>query len=375
MKISKTATVVGALATVAAVTLAMSTTTTVAGVASPARAAGTRPADARAQVVPAYPRLAAATTVDPARDSFIDMLEHAQPVRYGMTDSLGRTMDSAKVIQADSDSAYYAVYSPRSKSVVLAYAPNLYSAWTPLVTLDGDNASQPYLKEQSDHSFVLADEFVYGSAPGKYGTSPGDSSGIEVRHYASLATLRDGEWDNAYLIHVSLSGCHEGTPDIHSIDPANIQIGFHYNSGCLTDQLDQEAFGTLTGFDVPNSTPDWMPTADTAKDSGLNKAGYPGKHGARDDFAWHGHRYSLTEAQNTSETDIYQNWRLALYDYSDRTAHPIELKIPPTCAAVPRVTQATDNVDGKPVLVITSFVYGECSPGDAGEMMHILPAQ
>lgn len=312
---------------------------------------------------------ATTTSGDPTRDSLISRLQNPQTTRFGMTDSLGRTMDSAKIVQAGS--TYYAVYSPHSQSVVLASASSLYGTWTPLATLDDDNASQPYLAAQSNGTYILADEYAH----------PGVST-VNFKHYVSLTALRSGTSDHSYDTYLSLSGCHEGTPDIHSTDPTTIQVGFHYNAGCLSDQRDQEAYGTLTRFPTTDGTdPTWTETADTVKDNALDNAvtpwspgGYPGKHGARDDFVWQGHRYSLTEAQNSADTGGYANWRLALYDYGNDTAYPVVLSSSvPTCAAVPRVAPLTDT-DGQSVLIVTAFIYGECTSTEGGEMTYIVPA-
>jgi hypothetical protein len=341
--------------------------------AGTARSTAIRVADAAADGTTAS---AAATTGNANRDSLITALQSAQPVRYSMTDASGRSMDTAKIIQAGG--TYYAVYSPGSQSVVLASSPTLYGTWTPLVTLDDNNASQPYLAQMSDGSFVLADEYV---------TDIVSDSAVNFKHYASLSTLSAGQSDYSYQTSLSLSGCHEGTPDIHSTDLASIQVGFHYNSSCLGSQLDREAFGTLTGFTSPTSVPSWTATSDTVRDAALNNAatpwtnpsGYPGKHGGRDDLLWRGNRYSLGEAQNSAETSLYTNWRWTLYDYSNDTAYPVVPRIPSSCVANPKVSQVTDTTDGSPVLVVTSFIFGGsagcAAANEGGEFMEVVPAQ
>jgi hypothetical protein len=311
------------------------------------------------------------TTGDADRDSLIVALQSAVPSRIAMTDALGRSMDTAKILQINQ--VYYTVYSPGSQSVVLASAATLYSTWTPVVTLDGSAASQPYLAQMSD-GFVLADE---------YATDP-STSALKFKHYPSLAALRAGQADREYQTRISLLGelntrCHEGTPDIHSTDSNNIHVGLHYNAGCLSNQLDQQAFGTLTSFSS------WTATKDTARDAALNGAqtpwtdptsGYPGKHGGRDDVTWRGKRYSVGEAQRTGETSLYTNWRWSLYDYGNRTAYPIAMAAPSWCAGNPKITRLTDSTTGTLVLVVTGFTFGECAqPNQSGEFLTILQAQ
>ncbi|MBV9450407.1 MAG: fibronectin type III domain-containing protein [Streptosporangiaceae bacterium] len=317
---------------------------------------------------------ATTTTGNTATDSLITSLQSAQPIslRFGMTDANGQSMDTAKIIQANG--TYYAVYSPHSKSVILASAPTLYSTWTPLVTLDDNNASQPYLAQQGN-GFVLADEYVNGG-----------QSSVKFIHYASPAELEHGQSDNTYQTQLSLFGplgvqCHEGTPDIHSTDPNNIQVGLHYDSTCddlpgqANNQLDREAFGTLTNFSS------WTTSADTARDAALTSAGFPGKHGGRDDISWMGARYSIGEAKNAVDnSDVFTSWRLTLYDYSNHTAYPVVLGIQSSCVANPKATRLTDNTDGTTVLVVTAFIFSEskpgcAAPGENGEVMYVIPAQ
>lgn len=148
---------------------------------------------------------------DLARNSLIAALESPAQVTYQLTDAQGNTMDTAKIIQVGS--RYYAVYSPGSKSILLATAADVRGPWNPVVTLDDDNASQPYLAQQADGSFILADEYIF-TAPGE----PGKSA-VNFKHYASLDDLLVGHADKHYLTQLSLPGtagkmCNEGTPHL-----------------------------------------------------------------------------------------------------------------------------------------------------------------
>jgi len=175
------------------------------------------------------------------------------PVK-SLHDDAGNTMDTAKVIQVAADS-YLAVYT--TKSVVkLASSTNLVN-WHYIVDLD-PNASQPYLAEGPNGTFVLADEELDLA-----GQSP---SHLGFLRYASLAALRRASRDNFYdpphflatLGHRFFSPCNEGTPDIHGITATGtVSFGFHYYSGSLSDCLqqtgvDREAYGTLRDFNAGN---------------------------------------------------------------------------------------------------------------------------
>jgi hypothetical protein len=87
--------------------------------------------------------------------------------------------------------------------------------------------------------------------------------------------------------------------------------------------------------------------------------------------------FSLNEAQDTSDTTLYSNWRLALYDYTNGNAYRLTLNMPPYCAANPRATTVIDSTTMSMALVVTAWVPSECTNGgsDAGEMMLAIPAQ
>jgi hypothetical protein len=319
--------------------------------------------------------------------SLITALQSAQPARYAMKDTNGTSpMDTAKIIRGE-DGAYYAVYSPNSHTVLLATSPDLTSTsrWVNLATLDDTNASQPYLAWQADGSYVLADEY----------NSNFTKSTVKFIHYPSLNALRTGSSDRSFLTDLSFGssflgfGCREGTPDIHSTDPNNIQVGFHWNSTCDFSQLgganhllDREAYGTLTGFGSPGATPSWTATMDTARDAALTNAGWPGKHGGRDDVIWSGTRLSLGEAKYAVDDDnVFTSWRLTVYDYANQKAYPLTLNLPykapfTPCVGNPKASAMTDSRSGASVLVVTAFFFSECAPsGKNGELMYVIPAQ
>lgn len=166
---------------------------------------------------------------------------------------------------------------------------------------------------------------------------------------------------------------------IYSTDPNEVKVGLHYNSDCDLRQLDRQALGTLTNFNT------WTATKNQIRDDALENAntpwtdpkGYPGKHGGRDDVSWLGHRYSLGEAQNSTDTPSFANWRWALYDYDNATAYPVFPKTAYPCVANPKLTRVTD-ATGRPELVVTGFLFGApagCAPPEiAGEFSYVVPA-
>jgi hypothetical protein len=286
-----------------------------------------------------------------------------------LRDNLGQSMDTAKILQVGS-SHYIAVYTVNFV-VKLAESHDLVN-WYYSTDLD-PNASQPYLAEASGGSFVLADEAQ---------DSPGSAtSRLHFMRYANLQDLFSAAPDGGFTPPYNLgrlgdrffSFCNEGTPDIHglSADGWSMGVGFHYLSNCLNG-LDQEAFGTLTGFNSMTAT------QDTVRDTAYDNAGYPGKHGGRDDITWHGWRFSLQEAQNSdADYSLYTTWRFGLYDYSNRQAYPapiVSSSFSPSCHGNPKVTELTDP-NGHLVLLVTAFVFSECAPGQGGELLYTVPAQ
>lgn len=304
-----------------------------------------------------------------ARDDLIAALEATQPTALAMTDTDGQIMDTAKIIQYRG--VYYAVYSPHSQTVVLASSPSLYGSWTPVTTLDDASASQPTLAAMSDNGFVLADEYVYDDTLGH--------SAVKFLHYPSLAALTSANPDKEFLTQHAFSRCNEGTVDIRNTDSNNMLVGFHYNSTCDAlgndYELDRAAYATVTGFTS------WAPVVDTARNTALDNANFPGKHGGRDDIAWRGTRYSIGEAKNAVDnTNVFTSWRMTLYDYNNQTAYPVTLKLPyksasTPCVGNPRASSMTDSTTGNPVLVVTAFFFSECSAsGVNGELMLVIPA-
>ena len=268
-----------------------------------------------------------------------------------LTDNLGHTMDTAKIIRGGPNS-YLAVYTAGS-TVDLASSIDLIH-WTFVTNLD-PVASQPYLFEEANGSFLLADERW---------DNAGDSgsSHVAILHYPNLPALESEQpdWLREPPLNQLLSGdrffshCNEGTPNIYntSLDGSTIYFRFHWLADCGSG-LDREAYGTLS---VPGP---WTVSEDTTRDMAVTNAGYPGKHGERDDITWHGWQFSLQEVQQDSNLGGYANWRFVLYDYADHQvfAAPVTSSVKSACHGNPRITLLTDP-GGALDLLITGYIFG-----------------
>lgn len=290
-----------------------------------------------------------------------DLLAHLKAVPanaiYGLADSTGTGMDTVKVIQAGPGD-YLAVSHHlvgSQFSVRLATSTDLRT-FTFRATLD-QNASQPYIAALSDGSLVVADE-------------KGDATGSHVRflHYASESALLAGAADRTFDTSRTLSTCNEGTPDIESATPSRLVVGFHFFSSC---HVDREAQGILTSFSSWSSV-----AAQTAEDTAIVNAGFPGKHGGRDAVYWEGYPFRIVEAQDDTNLSGFANWRLVLFDETTGTAFPAPVATAhgSTAFANPKLT-LLDDPAGNRVLLVTTFIFSEgAASGEAGELLYTVPA-
>jgi hypothetical protein len=292
-----------------------------------------------------------------------------------LRDDQGNYLDTAQFIQIGR-SSYLAVYTSNN-GINLATSADLVN-WTHKANLDA-SASQPYLTQESNGTFLLADE--------KFDI-PNATEGMShlyFLHYASLADLYNGQWDGIYFLRSLrfFSSCNEGTPNIDPVTTSStISFRFHWNANCSVGH-DQEAYGTLSNFPGTGSTqPTATATEDTTRDSVVGAAGYPGKHGGRDDIVWHGFPFSIQEAQIDKNFSLFTNWRYVLYDYTSHKAYPVttaRLPITPAsalCHGNPKFTPLVDP-NGSPVLLVTGYVFGAstgCVTSGGREMVYTVPA-
>ena len=340
-------------------------------------------------------------------DARNDLLKHlaATPlaVRSSLHDAAGNTMDTAKVIQTNPGN-YLAVYAT-GNVIKLATSTDLVN-WRYVTDVD-TAATQPYIAQGPSGSYMVADE--------KYDTNgvTSGSSHLYFIHYPKLSALLAGQsdWIAIPPLNRSFGGdrfyslCNEGTPDIHGIDPVGqrgfvvVDFGFHYNSHCGAPGPDREGYGAFQVTSLASSTSQatarWSATRDTARDDAVADLGYTGSRGGRDDITWHNWRFSIQEAQCGSQITAgcaagdaaypYTRWRYILYDYSDQRAYPVAVPASvetvngaaAKCHGNPKM-DALNNPDGRPVLVVTGFIFGPpggCVPSGtiAGEFLYIVP--
>ena len=340
-------------------------------------------------------------------DARNDLLKHlaARPlaVRNSLHDSAGDTMDTAKIIQA-SPGNYLAVYAT-GNVIKLATSTDLVN-WLYVTDVD-PSATQPYIAQGPNGSYIVADE--------KYDTNgvTSGSSHLYFIHYAKLSALLAGrsDWIASPPSNPSLGGdrfyslCNEGTPDFHGIRPVGqrgyvvVNFGFHYNSHCGAPGPDREGYGTFQVTSLASSTgratANWSASRDTARDDAVADIGFTGSRGGRDDVSWHKWRFSIQEAQCGSQitaactagnaAHAFTRWRYVLYDYSNQRAYPVA--VPASVETVNGATAwchgnpkmaALNNPDGRPVLVVTGFIFGPpggCVPSGtiAGEFVYVVP--
>jgi hypothetical protein len=111
-------------------------------------------------------------------------------------------------------------------------------------------------------------------------------------------------------------------------------------------------------------------------DRAITAAGYPGKHGDRDERLWRRRPYEIVEAQWSRDGDGWANWRITLYDWLESTTYPVPIHTAggSTSFGNPALTELTDPA-GQPVLVVTLFLFSEgAAPGEAGPLLYTVPA-
>jgi hypothetical protein len=284
---------------------------------------------------------------------------------YGLRDSTGRGMDTAKIV-ADPVTAgrYIAVYHTLVNGVFevrVATSRNLFS-WTYRRTLD-THASQPTISFSPTNGPLIVEE---AHGPGS------DNNHLRFRYYTPVSNLLGGITYRVFDAPQTLSACAEGTPNVYSVRYATststitsgstIDVGHHYFANCQTDR---QARGTLKNFTT------WTTTRQPAVDSALAAAGAAGKHGDRDGIIYKGPRFSLIEG-NLSDQFNWANWRAYLYDHPMLTARRLNIRtrLGSTSFANPSITRLR-NPSGRNVLVVSMFLPSEgAKPGEAGQLLY-----
>ena len=336
-------------------------TGTSSGAPAPAAAVPAAAVPAAATLTPGgRPAVSGASTT--TRAGLADLISNVPGnAVYGLHDSVGHTMDTAKIV-ADPTTAgrYLAVYhwlNGSTMNVGVSTSTDL-THWTYRRTLDS-NGSQPYLafSPAPKNGPILALE----------GTP---SSHLRFRYWTTVAgMLGTTAAYKTFDAPRTLSSCAEGTPSITSVSYASssstitsgstIKVAHHYFAGCTTDR---QAAGTLTNFGS------WTTGALPATDDALTSAGAVGKHGDRDTFTYLGASWQLFEGQDSSAQTM-GDWRPYLYDGSTATQLVVHTAGGSTALANPSVTTLT--IGGAPCLLVTLFIPQEgAASGESGELLY-----
>lgn len=299
----------------------------------------------------------AAPPSDPPRAELHGLIENvtqANARRYGTTDSAGRSMDTAKLIQ-DPAGGYLAVYhtylsgTPR---VSVATSSDLIN-WTFRREL-GTLASQPHIMALPQGAYVLAWE----QEPNNH---------IAFRYYATRNDLLNGVASRSFDAPRTLSSCAEGTPNIYSvtlspdIDHSIIDVGGHYYWNC---DRDRQQRGRLTNFRS------WSTSAQGYVDNALLHWDVGGNIGDRDALNYKGYAYGLMEGQYTKND--FGSWRSFIYDYQTGNAEPLNMHTDAgsTAFANPSFTALTAP-NGQRAIAVSMFLPSEgAKPGEAGQLIY-----
>ncbi|KAJ7849214.1 hypothetical protein B0H14DRAFT_2765747 [Mycena olivaceomarginata] len=302
-----------------------------------------------------------------AKDQLLSLITEvtaANGAVYGARDSLGQSMDTAKIIQTP-EGDYLALYH------TLLPADNQFHASiatsTDLRTFSwaagfGAGTSQPTIFAVDDGraGYVVAWE----QEPANH---------IAVRYFPDRAHLLAANATRAFDVPQTLSPCAEGTPSIYAvelrpdIDHSFIDIGGHYFRDC---KVDRQQRGTLTDFTR------WVTEPKPDVDAAIKTWGVTGNIGDRDPLLGFGvdegerFRFQLIEGQFTF--DDFGSWRTYLYDFSTGAAVRVNVITAggSTAFANPSISRVT-SPQGEEAIVVGLFLPSEgAAPGEAGQLIY-----
>ena len=275
--------------------------------------------------------------------------------RYHATDSAGRTMDTAKVVQ-ESVGHYLAVYHTMQGDgrfhVAIATSTDLMN-WS-FAHDFGAGSSQPTIILTSDGGYVMAWE----QDPNNH---------IALRYYANRSALLAGSSSRGFDAPQTLSKCAEGTPNIYSVtlNPdiahSTIDIGGHYFANC---DVDRQMRVTLTNFSS------WSATTQSQFDNALLYWGVKGNIGDRDATTFQGYPYGVIEGQYVKGD--FGSWRTFVYDYSTGNADTLAIKTNQgsTAFANPSIT-TLQTPSGQRAVLVSLFLPSEgAASGEAGPLLY-----
>lgn len=302
----------------------------------------------------------------PTIQEIIGDVAGATKAAWGLSDNLGNSMDTLKVIQdpaAAPGKGYLAVYCPDSAGTVkLATSTDLIH-WTYVTDVDYQ-ATQPYIYHLTDGGFIVADEFNSGAG-----------GHVRLFYYPNRASLFLGfngpdVTPQPITLPRTLSRCNEGTPNIYSVtlNPdilhSTIDVGHHFHSGTPKGStntspctVDRQARGTLTNWSR------WTTAAQNNVNAGVIAAAQNvgadigGNIGARDNFEYAGAWYNLIEGQYTQGD--FGTWNAYLWHWLDSTCEEIEFTGPDgpiLSLGNPRVTVLTAP-SGNPAVWVSFYCF------------------
>ncbi|MBP2471598.1 hypothetical protein JOF53_000470 [Crossiella equi] len=275
--------------------------------------------------------------------------------RYSVRDSLGRSMDTAKVIQ-DRTGAYLAVYHtllPDGRfHAAVATSANLLD-WTHRADF-GAGTHQPTIRELPNDAYLVAWE----QDPANH---------IALQYFATRADLLAARPFRTFHAPRRLSTCAEGTPNIYAvqlspdIDHSTIDLGGHYYANC---QVDRQLRATLTNFRT------WTTAPQPKVDDAMLHWGVRGNIGDRDNLTFRGFPYTFFEGQYTPGD--FGSWRPFLFDQSTGNADRVTIRTNGGSQAFANPAATVLRApDGRQAVFVSLFIPSENSaPGEAGQLMY-----
>ena len=204
----------------------------------------------------------------------------------GRATTSGNSMDTLKIAKSPFGGYIGVYHTPRNGqfSVKVATSVDLLH-WTFQANLVA-NASQPTIHRLPQGAALVAYE--------SHVNCGGASHCLGLRYYSTESALLNGAASRRVILPRKLSSCAEGTPSIFTAKPdlSEIDIGFHYFSGC---RVDRQARGQLRNF----SPSTWAPLTTPSMDAAILGAGAsPDGHiGDRDGNFYDGAYQRLYEGQ------------------------------------------------------------------------------
>ena len=281
--------------------------------------------------------------------SLLEDIEHADGYCFSARDSMGHSMDGAKIIAnssaEDSFLAVYHTYDPQGVAQVhLADSTDLLH-WQHLTTLAGkagENATQPTIHAVGN-GFMLAFE----QEPDNH---------LAIVYYATWEDLLNNVPANRFDAPQTLSDFAEGTPCIYAATPDSADIGFHYFRDGIADR---QSRGWMTDWES------WKVQAQPQIDEALLSYDISGNIGDRDLISYQGRDFLYMEGGG--DNAHFENWRCFLYDIETQAADLLDIKTPGGSQAFSNPTATRVVLQSRPALVCSIFIPSESSAsGEAG---------